>query len=80
MGCADRSCFDLTCHARATKVSLAAEKLLKEPKVVNVVQFEPNKAAIGKAYKRDAKIAMEYLSICDECFISDQEKLLEENG
>ncbi|XP_063063524.1 glycine--tRNA ligase [Engraulis encrasicolus] len=80
VGCADRSCFDLTCHARATKVSLAAEKLLKEPKVVNVVQFEPNKAAIGKAYKRDAKIAMEYLSICDECFISDQEKLLEENG
>lgn len=49
-------------------------------KVVNVVQFEPNKAAIGKAYKKDAKFAMEYLAICDECYIADQEKLLNENG
>ncbi|XP_012671719.1 glycine--tRNA ligase [Clupea harengus] len=80
VGCADRSCFDLTCHAKATKVSLAAEKPLKEPKVVNVVQFEPNKAAIGKAYKKEAKLAMEYLAACDECYITDQEKLLSENG
>lgn len=49
-------------------------------KVVNVVQFEPNKGAIGKAYKKDAKIAMEYLSICDECYISEQEQLLNETG
>ncbi|GAA6100179.1 glycine--tRNA ligase [Tachysurus ichikawai] len=31
VGCADRSCYDLTCHARATKVPLVAEKPLKEP-------------------------------------------------
>ncbi|KAL6097796.1 gars1 [Pungitius sinensis] len=31
VGCADRSCFDLQCHARATKVPLVAEKPLKEP-------------------------------------------------
>lgn len=31
VGCADRSCFDLKCHARATKVPLVAEKPLKEP-------------------------------------------------
>uniref|UniRef100_A0ACB8FWJ2 Uncharacterized protein n=1 Tax=Sphaerodactylus townsendi TaxID=933632 RepID=A0ACB8FWJ2_9SAUR len=31
VGCADRSCYDLSCHARATKVPLAAEKPLKEP-------------------------------------------------
>ncbi|XP_050953943.1 glycine--tRNA ligase [Labeo rohita] len=80
VGCADRSCYDLLCHARATKVPLVAEKPLKEPKVVNVVQFEPNKGAIGKAYKKDAKFAMEYLAICDECYITEQEKLLNENG
>ncbi|KAM9332265.1 glycine--tRNA ligase-like [Pholidichthys leucotaenia] len=80
VGCADRSCYDLQCHARATKVPLVAEKTLKEPKTVNVVQFEPNKGAIGKAYKKDAKIAMEYLSVCDECFITDQEQLLNEAG
>ncbi|XP_068438234.1 glycine--tRNA ligase-like [Clinocottus analis] len=80
VGCADRSCFDLQCHARATKVPLVAEKPLKEPKVVNVVQFEANKGAIGKAYKKDAKIAMEYLSVCEESFITEQEKLLNETG
>ncbi|XP_062841429.1 glycine--tRNA ligase [Trichomycterus rosablanca] len=80
VGCADRSCYDLTCHARATKVPLVAEKALKEPKVVNVVQFEPNKGAIGKAYKKEAKLVMEFLAVCDECYITDQEKLLNENG
>uniref|UniRef100_A0A3Q3WJZ7 Glycine--tRNA ligase n=1 Tax=Mola mola TaxID=94237 RepID=A0A3Q3WJZ7_MOLML len=83
VGCADRSCFDLTCHARVTKVPLVAEKPLKEPislNFVNVVQFEANKGAIGKAYKKDAKIAMEYLLVCDECYITEQEKLLNETG
>uniref|UniRef100_A0A3Q3RJ59 Glycine--tRNA ligase n=1 Tax=Mastacembelus armatus TaxID=205130 RepID=A0A3Q3RJ59_9TELE len=81
VGCADRSCYDLKCHARATKVPLVAEKLLKEPISLNyVVQFEPNKGAIGKAYKKDAKLAMEYLSVCDECFITEQEQLLNEAG
>ncbi|KAL3040432.1 hypothetical protein OYC64_011452 [Pagothenia borchgrevinki] len=80
VGCADRSCFDLQCHAKATKVPLVAEKPLKEPKIVNVVQFEANKGAIGKAYKKDAKIAMEYLSGCDESFITEQEQLLTDAG
>ncbi|XP_072306983.1 glycine--tRNA ligase-like [Eucyclogobius newberryi] len=80
VGCADRSCYDLTCHSRATKVPLVAEKLLKEPKVVNVTQFEANKATIGKEYKKDAKLILDYLSVCDECYISDQEKLLNEKG
>ncbi|XP_055085916.1 glycine--tRNA ligase-like [Periophthalmus magnuspinnatus] len=80
VGCADRSCYDLQCHARATKVPLVAEKPLKEPISVNVVQFEPNKGALGKTYKKDAKLVMEFLSICDECFITEQEKLLNETG
>ncbi|XP_068437773.1 glycine--tRNA ligase [Clinocottus analis] len=80
VGCADRSCYDLSCHSRATKVPLVAEKPLKEPKVVNVVQFEPNKGAIGTAFKKDAKLVLEYLAACDECYISDQEKLLNEKG
>ncbi|XP_073344510.1 glycine--tRNA ligase [Pagrus major] len=80
VGCADRACYDLSCHSRATKVPLVAEKPLKEPKVVNVVQFEPNKGAIGTAFKKDSKLVLDYLAACDECYISDQEKLLSENG
>lgn len=48
--------------------------------MVNVVQFEPNKGAIGIAYKRDAKAVLEFLAVCDECYISDQEKFLSETG
>ncbi|XP_048949725.1 glycine--tRNA ligase isoform X2 [Canis lupus dingo] len=80
VGCADRSCYDLSCHARATKVPLVAEKPLKEPISVNVVQFEPSKGAIGKAYKKDAKLVLEYLAVCDECYITEMEKLLNEKG
>ncbi|XP_055085917.1 glycine--tRNA ligase-like [Periophthalmus magnuspinnatus] len=85
VGCADRSCYDLSCHSRATRVPLVAEKPLKEPisfekPIVNVTQFEANKAAIGKEYKKDAKLILDYLSVCDECYISDREKLLSEKG
>uniref|UniRef100_A0A8C2NP09 Glycine--tRNA ligase n=1 Tax=Capra hircus TaxID=9925 RepID=A0A8C2NP09_CAPHI len=80
VGCADRSCYDLSCHARATKVPLVAEKPLKEPISFLVTSFEPNKGAIGKAYKKDAKLVMEYLAICDECYITEMEKLLNEKG
>ncbi|MEE6467437.1 hypothetical protein FKM82_007237 [Ascaphus truei] len=80
VGCADRSCYDLSCHARATKVPLVAEKPLKEAKTVNVVQFDANKGAIGKAYKKDAKLVQEYLAICDERYITEMENLLTEKG
>lgn len=54
--------------------------LISSYKTVNVIQFEPNKSAIGMAYKKDAKLALEYLAVCDDCYISDQEKLLSETG
>ncbi|VDP42936.1 unnamed protein product [Echinostoma caproni] len=37
VGCADRSCYDLTQHARATGTRLVAEKQLSEP--VNLAYF-----------------------------------------
>uniref|UniRef100_UPI0037E9880B glycine--tRNA ligase-like n=1 Tax=Semicossyphus pulcher TaxID=241346 RepID=UPI0037E9880B len=80
VGCADRSCYDLSCHSRATKVPLVAEKPLKEPKVVNVVQFEPKRGPIGTTFKKDAKLVLDFLAVCDECYITDQEKLLNEKG
>jgi len=49
-------------------------------RTVNVVQFEANKGAIGKAYKKDAKVVMEYLSVCDECYITEMEQMLNEKG
>ncbi|KAF3836567.1 hypothetical protein F7725_029125 [Dissostichus mawsoni] len=76
VGCADRACYDLSCHSKATKFNA----LTSSHKVVNVVQFEPNKGAIGTSYKKDAKLVLEFLAGCDECYITDQEKLLTEKG
>lgn len=62
VGCADRSAYDLTQHTNATGVKLVAEKPLKEPKSVEVTEAVPNRAAIGKQFKADAKAIIEQLS------------------
>ncbi|KAL7976436.1 hypothetical protein Chor_008385 [Crotalus horridus] len=51
-----------------------------DDRIANVVQFEANKGAIGKAYKKDAKLVLEYLAICDECYITEMETQLSEKG
>lgn len=80
VGCADRSAYDLTQHTNATGVKLVAEKKLDAPKTVDVTEAVPNKAIIGKAFKKDAK------RICDklaELSINEQNELqqnLSKNG
>ncbi|VDK85287.1 unnamed protein product [Litomosoides sigmodontis] len=55
VGVADRACYDLVQHSKASGEKLVAEKVLSEPKIVQVVEAVPNKAAIGKIYKAEAK-------------------------
>jgi len=52
VGVADRSCYDLVCHATATNTKLVAEKKLATPRTVDVVAAVPNKQTIGKKYKQ----------------------------
>ncbi len=54
-GHADRSCFDLTRHAKRTKTELVAARLLPEPRQVKYVKVLPNKKEIGKSFKQDSK-------------------------
>ena len=56
------------------------DSLTASYRTVNVVQFEPNKGAVGKSYKKDAKLVMEHLAVCDEWYITEMEKLLNEKG
>lgn len=73
VGCADRSCYDLEQHTKATGVKLAAEKELATPKEVTIREVLPNKGLIGKQFKADAKdiaVALSNLSL-------EQVKLLE---
>ncbi|XP_077977998.1 glycine--tRNA ligase-like [Glandiceps talaboti] len=80
VGCADRSCYDLKQHTKATKVALVAEKKLPEPKVIEVTEAQPQKGAIGKAFKKDAKIVMEFLSNFNECDVEELESALKSQG
>eukprot|EP00939_MAST-03C_sp_MAST-3C-sp1_P000338 g338.t1 len=61
VGIADRSCFDLTKHATASKQDMSAQKQFKEKVFIDVVKIARNKGLMGKAFKRQQKIVNEYL-------------------
>jgi glycyl-tRNA synthetase len=66
VGCADRSCYDLKAHEKATGVRLVAEKRLPEPKEKTFVNVVPNKQILGKSFKKEAKDVQEALTKLDE--------------
>lgn len=62
VGCADRSCYDLTQHSKATGVKLVAEKQLIEPVEREIIELVANKGILGKVFKQNSKIVLETLS------------------
>lgn len=77
VGCADRSCYDLTQHTKATNTKLIAQRRLAEPRKVFTVQCHPQKQAIGQKYKGDSQILMNYLYNLTEEQIDQLEKRVE---
>uniref|UniRef100_A0A914XQF5 Glycine--tRNA ligase n=2 Tax=Plectus sambesii TaxID=2011161 RepID=A0A914XQF5_9BILA len=80
VGNADRACYDLEQHYKATGVKLAAEKVLKEPKTVDVIEAVPNKAAIGKSLKKEGKPLIAYLESLSISGVDSLEKELKDKG
>lgn len=80
VGCADRSCYDLNQHTKATGTRLVAEKRLQEPKEVDVVECTSNKGSLGKVFKKDAKAIGEYLAALSAEDCDRIEKELSTNG
>ena len=66
VGCADRSCYDLTQHAKHSGVKLVAEKNLPKPKQVDIVEIQADKSVIGKLFKQNAKKISNYLENLSE--------------
>uniref|UniRef100_A0A0X3NEU4 Glycine--tRNA ligase n=1 Tax=Schistocephalus solidus TaxID=70667 RepID=A0A0X3NEU4_SCHSO len=62
VGCADRSCYDLTQHTKATGARLVAERPLAAPKKVRKVHCVPNKGKIGKTYRAESAALLAALS------------------
>lgn len=55
VGCADRSAYDLTVHAKKTGAPLVVRERLDEPRVIEEWQVEIDKKKFGPLFKKDAK-------------------------
>jgi len=61
VGCADRSCYDLTQHSKFSGERLVAERPLPAPKQVQVVEVQAHASVIGKAFGKDTAMLTKYL-------------------
>lgn len=78
VGCADRSCYDLTQHTKHSGVKLVAEKQLAQPKVVDVTEIQVDKSSLGKQFKQDAKTITAYFEKLAVDEIGEVEKRINE--
>ena len=60
-GHADRACYDLEVHAKATGKKAEAEERFSEPREVEVSTVKTNNALIGKTFKKDQKAVKKLL-------------------
>ena len=82
MGHADRSCYDLKMHGKATNTNVTATQRLDAPVVVEAVKIEPNKKILGRKFKKDQKAVTSALMELaeNESKLILFEKELEKNG
>ena len=66
VGIADRSAFDLKCHAEASKKEMTAWIAYDKPKFVEELVVEPISKFIGKTFKKDAKTVTSALKTMTE--------------
>ena len=72
VGCADRPCFDLQCHAEASKVNLQAERNLPQPIEKEVFEAIPVKKFIAKQFKKDTPAVTEAIASADAADLEKQ--------
>ncbi|XP_005092204.1 glycine--tRNA ligase [Aplysia californica] len=80
VGCADRSCYDLTQHTKSTGVKLVAEKPLPAPRTLDIVECVPQKGPLGKSFRQNAKAITEHLSKLSSEEVNSVEQALNETG
>lgn len=52
-GHADRSCYDLTVHAKKSKVEMVGTHKFDTPEKRKIVEIKPNKGKMGRSFKAD---------------------------
>lgn len=80
VGCADRSAYDLTVHAKYTGTSLAVKEALPEPVRVEEWQATLDKKLAGPRFKKDAKAVQAAVEALDQAALEKLAAEHEENG
>ncbi|KAJ1963565.1 Glycine--tRNA ligase 1, mitochondrial [Dipsacomyces acuminosporus] len=80
VGCADRSAYDLTVHAKRTKEKLCVRENLPEPRVYDKFVCEPNKKVFGPKLKKAAKPVQDYLESLSDNELTSLNNTLATNG
>lgn len=79
-GLADRSAYDLDAHSKMSKQDLSSFEKYDEPRLVEIVAVKPNKQAIGKEFKKDAKAVQAALESLPEAAALELQQQLESAG
>ena len=81
IGNADRACFDLSVHEKASGVRMNAFVPFPDgPRDMEVTVLVPNKSAIGKQFKAEGKKVLDYLEKIDQEQVLNIKKQVEANG
>eukprot|EP01147_Barroeca_monosierra_P002210 gene2210-5221_t len=78
VGCADRSCYDLECHAKAAGQEILASERLDEPIIRQRVVAEANKGIVGKKFRKEAKSLFAFLEQLSNEAVEELETKLED--
>lgn len=60
-GHADRSCFDLDMHSKATKIDLVASRPLENPFQATYIIITADKKTLGMKFKKDSNLINKFI-------------------
>ena len=80
VGCADRSAYDLTVHAKHTGVPLVVKEPLPEPRKVEQWQAALDKKKAGPKFKKDAKLVHDAVEALEQKRLGALAAELEDKG
>lgn len=61
VGHADRACYDLEVHSKATKTEMVASQRVDPPQEVDIAKLKLNRKELGKVFKQDQRIVANIL-------------------
>ena len=69
VGHADRACYDLDVHSKATKTPMVATLKLDEPKEIEIAKLKLDRKALGKTFKTDQRVVANALEALAENWV-----------